>query len=483
MPAVTNDPDWFFAVAAAADNASFTVREAITSASIALDISVTMAGNDQVGTEWGKAYDGAIGDHIRQVCQLADAYGAIASRAYLAGLNHLNAEYVAGGKQGPAPAPPAQPRSADQRVPFSPPPSAVGENGPGLNSDIPGLVAAVGVSVPNADPTRLTAAGEALDTLQALVRDKADDVLTATGSPPAGSGPDAFALHEEILSNLIAPAGHLQEEGATLASAATSFGVAVVNRRNEIVSAIDELGVSMVVTLSVGVAATLVTAGGSDLAAAGVTAARIASTGRRIYNVVRALESDVVVTTSAMTEIRAAGGLAARLSETIEKPLASFEIDEDGTIKTSPVFPKWKQDAWERYLANGGDLSMEEWSKKYDQLMANVGNGSEWDIEVGELLGYNEENGFVAQYRDPSIAEDRVWDYANTDPAVQLLVENKSGRIDYVQLEKDEEALLNGWNVQYNLRDPISPAQIARLDALAAKYPGQFTYQYLGGGG
>ncbi|WP_141216936.1 hypothetical protein [Rhodococcus sp. 14-2483-1-2] len=100
-------------------------------------------------------------------------------------------------------------------------------------------------------------------------------------------------------------------------------------------SAIDELGISMVVTLTVGVAATLVTADGSDLVAAGVTAERIASTGRRIYNVIRALESDVVVTTSAMTEIRAAGGVAARLAETIEKPLATFEIDEDGTIKTS----------------------------------------------------------------------------------------------------------------------------------------------------
>lgn len=56
---------------------------------------------------------------------------------------------------------------------------------------------------------------------------------------------------------------------ATLASAATSSGAAVVNRRNEVASAIDELVISMVVTLTVGIAATLVTAGGSDLVAAG----------------------------------------------------------------------------------------------------------------------------------------------------------------------------------------------------------------------
>ncbi|WP_141216935.1 hypothetical protein [Rhodococcus sp. 14-2483-1-2] len=87
-------------------------------------------------------------------------------------------------------------------------------------------------------------------------------------------------------------------------------------------------------------------------------------------------------------------------------------------------------------------------------------------LQVGELLGFHEENGFVAQYRDPSIVDDHVWDYANTDPDVRLLVENKSGRMEYAQLDKDEEALREGWNVQYNLRDPISPAQIARLDAL-----------------
>ncbi|MEV8236413.1 hypothetical protein AB0P23_14265 [Rhodococcus sp. NPDC077669] len=442
-----------------------------------------MAGNDQVGTEWGKAYDGAIGDFVLQTCRLADAYGAAASRAYLGGVNHLNAEYVAGGRQGIPPSPPPQPKSADQRVPFAAPPSSVGDNGPGLNSDIPVLVEAVGLSVPNAAPNRLATAGKALEALRILIKDKSDDLLDAARTPPPDTGPDATLLYDEILTNLVAPAGHLHEEGATLASAATSFGAAIVARRNEIVGAIDELGVSVAITLTAGVAATLVTAGGSDLVAAGVTAARIAATGRRIYNIVRLLESDTISTTTKMADIRAAGGLAARLSETIDKPLATFEVSEDGTIKTTPIFPKWKQDAWERYLASGGDLSMEEWSKKYDHLMANVNNGSEWDQYVGEVLGYTVENGFIPQYRNPDAADDRIWDFGNPDPAVRLLVENKSGRIDYEQLAKDETALRRGWNVQYNLRDPISPAQLARLQALADQYPGQFTYQYLGGGG
>lgn len=481
MPAVTPEPDWFFAVSRAADNASWVIRESVANCSRALEISSAMAGNDEVGTGWGKNYDDAISDYVLQVCRLADAFGAIANRAYTAGLNHLNAEFVAGGMQGAHPSPPSKPTAVDQRVPFAAPPSAVGDNGPGLNTDIPGLLGAIGVAVPNASPTKLAAAGEALNALHSIIKDKSDDVFTAASTPPPDAGPDAALLHEEILTNLIAPAGRLQEGGATLASAATQFGASVVAKRNEIVSEIDSLGVSVAITLTAGVLATLVTAGVSDLAAAGLTTVRVAATGRRIYTVIRVLGADSAAVTSSLNSVRAAGGLAAQLTETINKPLATFDINEDGTISTSPVFPKWKQDAWERYIANGGDLTMEEWSKKYDQLMENVGNGSEWDLQVGELLGYSEENGFIAQYRDPSIVDDRIWDYANTDPDVRLLVENKSGRIDYAQLDKDEEALREGWNLQYNLRDPISPAQLARLDALADKYPGQFTYQYLGG--
>ena len=222
--------------------------------------------------------------------------------------------------------------------------------------------------------------------------------------------------------------------------------------------------------------ATLVTAGVSDLAAAGLTTVRVAATGRRIYSVIRVLSADSAAVSSSLNSVRAAGGLSARLVETINKPLATFEINEDGTIKTSPVFPKWKQDAWERYQ---GDLSMEEWSKAYDNLMNNVSNGSAWDQQVKEIMGYTEENGWISQCRDEDLAPGRVWDFCNEE--LNTSIENKSGRIDPEQLAKDEEALRNGRRIEYNLRDPISPGQVAMLDRLVALYPNRFTYRYLGG--
>lgn len=118
-----------------------------------------MAGNDQVGAGWGKAYDGAIGDHIRQVCQLADCVRSdrvsCVPRRAQSPERGVRRRRQAGASSRSSCAAPA----IGAANPYAAPPSVVGEKGPGLNSDIPGLVAAVGVSVPHADPTRLTVAG------------------------------------------------------------------------------------------------------------------------------------------------------------------------------------------------------------------------------------------------------------------------------------------------------------------------------------
>ncbi|GHP19492.1 hypothetical protein RN2511_042280 [Rhodococcus sp. NKCM2511] len=98
-----------------------------------------------------------------------------------------------------------------------------------------------------------------------------------------------------------------------------------------------------------------------------------------------------------------------RLAETTEKPLATFEINEDGTVKTSPVFPKWKQDAWERYIANGGDLTMEDWSRKYDQLRRTSGTApsgtSRWEI----CSGAARRTATLGVHRDPKGVCEGLW--------------------------------------------------------------------------
>src|SRR3546814_7567600 len=96
--------------------------------------------------------------------------------------------------------------------------------------------------------------------------------------------------------------------------------------------------------------------------------------------------------------------------DTIEKTGIDIEIDpETGVRKMLPVFPKWKQEAWERYQIDcvnrrGGCMTQEEWSRASDQLMENSSKGSEWDREVAVIVGYTDEDGWKSQRQ---IDEDR----------------------------------------------------------------------------
>src|SRR5690606_11068501 len=120
------------------------------------------------------------------------------------------------------------------------------------------------------------------------------------------------------------------------------------------------------------------------------------------------------------------------------------DIDRDtGERKIEIKWPKSKQEAWERYLEDcptrkGGCKSMEEWSRLYDQLMENNGNGDEWDKEVAALLGYTPEAGWKPQQRVEGVPN-RIYDHVHYDENgnPDELVENKSGSLDSKQLVKD----------------------------------------------
>lgn len=249
--------------------------------------------------------------------------------------------------------------------------------------------------------------------------------------------------------------------------------------------AVTDLTNQAAVTIGIGVAGTVVTATGSNWAAMGVNAARVGSTALRIRSMVETVQTASRHVGTLLADIRVTASVVRLMADTISKPLTNFEFDPDtGAIKTRPVFPKWKQDAWERYLQEcptrpGGCMSMEEWSKKYDQLMENSSNGSEWDREVADITGYNEENGWKPQQHVDGVPG-RRYDFVHYDEngTPDELVENKSGRLDTSQLDKDEQALDRGFRVTYNLRAPLSPSDQKRLESLKAEYGDRFTVNY-----
>ncbi|MBB5918429.1 hypothetical protein BJY24_007341 [Nocardia transvalensis] len=481
------DYRWFpyFQFAAAADTASGEIRKKIDEIAPAVEqFGTGMAGDDtDVGKPWGVSWDTGINQFLPAVCQLADAYGAIANRAYAAGMNFQRAEWAAGGGHGDAPLPPTQPPvNVDQRTVLGNLPSAIGPNGEALVTDIPGLVDQIDKDMPNGHDVKLDEVGGLLRGLRDVVRHHTDEVRRYGREPGSRDSRDAHLLYDEYVKNVLAPSGMLIDDAGTLANGATTFGQELVKQRRDMRDAIQDLTNTAGVTIAVGVAGTFVTASGSDWAAAGVTTARVATTANRIRNLIEVLQAASRRIGTGIAQPRVTAAVVRLIAETINKPLIDFEIDPDtGAIKTRPVFPKWKQDAWERYQADcvnrpSGCMSMEEWSKKYDQLMENSSNGSDWDQDVGELLGYTKENGWKPQQYVADIPG-RRYDFVhyNEYGEPDELVENKSGRLDEDQLAKDEQALEDGFKVTYNLKTPVSPSQQASLDRLKAEYGDQFT--------
>ncbi|MEU2256833.1 hypothetical protein ABZ540_27035 [Nocardia xishanensis] len=476
------DHHWFpyFEFARAADNASFVIRQKLEEVAHLVELyAAGMAGNDEVGQEWGKAWDTAANEFFPNASRLADAYGAIANRAYLAGVNVLNAEWIAAGREGPAPQPPTDPPTAvDQRRLIGNLPTAIGDNGDSLHTDIPNLLREIGFKVPNGNHIKLADTGKVLEELRAIIRDKTDDVRKYGREPGPRDSDAARRLYDEYLNNVLAPSGMVEADAASLVQSAKGFGEQIVKQRNDIESEMRALTRDVGITVVIGLAGTVITATGSDWAAAGVTTARVVSAANRIRGFIQLLRAASRTLCTTLSTVRTTAAAVRLLTETIHKPLATFEVDPDtGAIKTGAIFPKWKQEAWERYLADchtrpSGCLSMEEWSRKYDQLMENTSQGSEWDREVGALMGYTPENGWQPQ-RQVDGVPGRRYDFVHYDEDGEPdeLVENKSGRLDNEQLEKDEQGLKDGYAITYNIRSPLSPSDQRKLDRLQAEYP------------
>lgn len=475
----------FFEFAAAADTASFKIREAIEIQSEEIEsVGSGMAGADEnVGQEWGKQWDAAINRFLPAICTLADAYGAIANRAYYAGVNQMHAEWVAAGRPGAVPQPPRDPpQNADQRVAYGNLPTSIGATGDPLITDISTLVDQIGLPLPTGNDEKLKKVGVALKSLATVVQEQTDAVRKHGTEPGERDSEDAHKLYDEYVEGVLGPSGMIASDANTLASASTTFGEQIVKQREGMKNACYEFLAEATITIGIGLLGTVVTVGGSDVAAGVITTTRITACANRIRTTIELLITVVRIAKSTFAAVKLTNIAIQTMSKTVQKPVVKVNIDRDtGERKIEITWPRWKQEAWERYLEDcptrkGGCKSMEEWSRLYDQLMENNGNGDEWDKEVAALLGYTPEEGWKPQQRVEGVPN-RIYDHVHYDENgnPDELVENKSGSLDSKQLVKDEGALEDGHQVTYNLKSPLSRADEAKLARLKSIYGDQLT--------
>lgn len=477
------DPDWYFQTAAILSRAA---SKLATATGILADNAVlgtnNMAGNDPVGTGWGTRYDTLSADTVNGAASLSRACSALASRIYQAGVNHAWAEFEAGRSRLPSPSnlPPKPAISTPSNPSLA---SAVGDNGPGLAVSLPGLEEAVGSPVPNAETHALAETATSWTTFSQAISEAVDDVIHQVRRPDP-SLPDASAFYESI-AGLSAPGDALSADALSLSGLAQNFSAGVSSMRNSITvelyaTAIMIGGVAAVAALGSRVA-------GSVSVGIGMKAAqrRINAAGQNIRGFISTLQGVASLIDAFTPAFQPA--MKSELDKQSLIPAEGFERNPDGTIKpTIRYFDAAKWAAWQRYLERGGDMDIDTWSRLYDQLKENATSGYWWDKHyVPEIMGYNKDQGWTDQFGsrredlDEVPVPGRVWDWANPD--TQELVENKSGRLDFDQLAKDEIALRDGWNVTWNINGnyPYTANELAALARLEELYPGQFTVNRL----
>lgn len=294
------DPQAYYDAAEMCAHASESIRGRVEGLRASLSQCGSMAGEYDGVKQWGSDYDQHAYDFFRAAETWVDASSTLADVAYAAGYNWAVAEHQANPSSvsGSAPiAPPPSSRSTYLQC-MAPPPTSLGDNGDGLDSDVPGLLEQIGIPVPDGDSDKLTIAADAWAAFgeHSDIADAARAMATAISRFDGLDAPDV-AILKDHLDVLRRSTDELASTASALASPVASHGQAVSDLRVGIKSASDELvwtvGVIGAVTAVAAVATVLFTGGLGALGpaeaevgvGAGATAAAIASAA----NTIRAL--------------------------------------------------------------------------------------------------------------------------------------------------------------------------------------------------
>lgn len=259
-----------------------------------------MAGEYDGVKQWGTDYDQHAYDFFRAAETWVDASSTLADVAYAAGYNWAVAEHRANPSpmSGSAPAPPPPTAQSAYLQCMAPPPTSLGDNGNGLDTDVPGLLEKIGLPVPDGDSNKLAIAADAWAQF-AEHSDIADAGRAMTIASSRFDGLDApeVGVLRDHLEVLRRSTDELASTASALAAPVNSHGQAVSDLRTGIKSASDELvwtvGAIGAVTAVAAVATVLFTGGlgalGPAEAEVGVGAGAIAAAIASAANTIRAL--------------------------------------------------------------------------------------------------------------------------------------------------------------------------------------------------
>lgn len=282
------DPATFYAAAGQCVSACNVIADGLIALGQSLSISGSMAGSDDGGREWGTDYGTGTANLFEVANQLTAAVGNYADLLSQGGTNHAQGESDASiASTSPASAP----RLPHMRVVnIAPPPSSIGDSGPGLQGAID-LAAAVGVPCPNGNTDQLDATSRAWLAFGQEAEEARRQLLTAPADMFGSvQSPDIGDIYRE-LRQLADICQSLFSSSSDMATSCRSHSSNLQSTRSEIVDAIEQFAIEEAAAIAIGIGLSFLAAGVSAAAGAAITAGRFVSTAHKVQSIIGGLRT------------------------------------------------------------------------------------------------------------------------------------------------------------------------------------------------
>jgi hypothetical protein len=487
----------------AADVFGTQVAEGVFNAASTLAFAASggMAGNDDAGNTWSASYDQAAKTVMGVTADVVNGSYKLASMLLLTGDNHKRADELSRMNHTGVP-PQYLPKTYTNSSvePFTLPASG------GAGADTPTgwsiVEHAVGYAWPGGHQDKLRATAKAWNT--------AADAIVEAGTPILGATAELLVQNSPEMDNAGVVARSMGTHLNELAAAYRSLGGACENYASYLDTAHNDAKGELVSFLEwsagiefVGGVASFFSFGTAEVPTQAAEAGRIAATAARIAEIIRTLIAAARTVTEAISTaitrvVDVSKGLKGLLGARLSRATADLVEALPNTAKTAEELAETglttaadtasADDAlFQKYLARKkaegkNPISRDAWQNKIDSLRTNKAVGDGYRDQVMNDLGITD--GEAGWSKEVTVkGSGRRLDFANVVDREGYEV--KSGSTPtaegLTQMAKDESLVRDNWTITWQLKSDLNPTLMARLQELAAKYPGRFNYTVSGG--
>lgn len=486
------------AVIAAAQTLNLTgldIGDKMTTLGSALSGLTGMAGTDTAAQSFANAYDPAARSLLDAAKNVSDGFASIGLVLGASAQNHNDANAAAAHK--PAPNIGSMPGQSKYAKPNSP--NSAGDPAPGpwwwkiIVSYVQGKV------WPNGHQDQLRKAADAWDAFANSVAGtsygpeavyQALDKLRAQDAEDIGAG---LMLASDAYDSMFT----ISNNAKTIAQACRDHAQSIDDAHSEIESAAAEIILETAAIMVIGWGLSVFTGGTTGAGATALSAANLTRIGGNIAKIITGFEGAAVATAGGAVRVApAAAAVANTMSKAASLPItriaattaganaARLSQQEQADLKRIANEADYKKYLDRKAAEGKPPRSFDDYVEARDRFKGIQEQGAEREAAVAREKGLTPENGWEPQKyapngKGPGQEGSRRWDFANEER--QQAVEVKSGQVgntDFTrQVGIDESMVREGWQITYNLKEPLNPSQMAKLVELQTKYPGKFNYE------